>query len=146
MSLQLTGVFETDLWKRVVLQTSEIEPAIRHAVTAIGALNLKSRCIGGDEEDRLRCEFAYKEYGLAIAGIRQRPTEERADIRTKLLACILFACFESFHGDSNAATSQAFAGIDMMNEYLESRQRLSQKLPASHLYRMTPKLPKLFST
>lgn len=48
--------------------------------------------------------------------------ERRADIRTKLLACILFTCFESYHGDSIAATRQTFAGIDMMNEYLSHRK------------------------
>jgi hypothetical protein len=122
-AIQLSGSFDTDLWQRVVLQTSETEPAIRHAVTAIGALNFKARAIGGDEADRLRCEFAYRQYGLAIAGIRQRTAERQADIRTKLLACILFTCFESYHGDSEAAATQTFAGIDMMDEYLESRER-----------------------
>jgi len=126
-AIQLSGSFDTDLWKRVVLQTSETEPAIRHVVTAIGALNFKSRVIGGDELDKPRCEFAYREYGLAIAGIRKRTMECRADIRTKLLACILFTCFESYHGDSRAAATQTFAGIEMMNEYLESRQRAREE-------------------
>lgn len=122
-ALQLSGSFETDLWQRVVLQASETEPAIRHAITAIGALNFKSKMVGGDETDMLRYEFAYREYGLAIAGIRKRTCERQADIRTKLLACILFTCFESYHGDIQAATSQTYAGIEMMNEYLECRQR-----------------------
>ncbi|KAH8763982.1 hypothetical protein F5882DRAFT_244983, partial [Hyaloscypha sp. PMI_1271] len=35
---QLTGLFSTDLWKRLILQVCETHPSVRHAIIALGAL------------------------------------------------------------------------------------------------------------
>jgi hypothetical protein len=37
---QLSGYFETELWNRLVLQACESSSSIRHAVIAIGTLDL----------------------------------------------------------------------------------------------------------
>ncbi|KAH8601863.1 hypothetical protein B0O99DRAFT_501427, partial [Bisporella sp. PMI_857] len=125
MACQLTGPLETDLWKMLVLQSSETEPSIRHAVTAIGALNLNSSLCQEDDMQVTQLEFAYKEYGLAIVNLRKYTLRDNANICTKLIACILFAYFESFHGNSNIATSQVYAGIDMLTDHIA---RLEGKL------------------
>ncbi|KUJ19427.1 uncharacterized protein LY89DRAFT_716937 [Mollisia scopiformis] len=114
----LTGFRDSDIWSKVVLQASETDSCIRHAVTAIGALNFKDWVRKDNEKARL--EFAYREYDRAIVGLRNAGPQ--ADIRTKLISCILFACFESYHGNSETATAQVFAGIELMEQY--SRQRL----------------------
>ncbi|KAE8454290.1 hypothetical protein EG329_005215 [Mollisiaceae sp. DMI_Dod_QoI] len=115
----LTGFRESEIWSRVVLQASETDPWIRHAVTAIGALNFKDWIKKDNEKDRL--QFAYREYDMAIVGLRKASSEGQADTRTKLLACILFACFEAYHGNIETATGQVFAGVELMEQYTKRR-------------------------
>ncbi|RDW63314.1 hypothetical protein BP6252_10859 [Coleophoma cylindrospora] len=113
----LTGVRASDFWTRVVLQASEAESSIRHAATAIGALILKH---DGDL-DRDRREFAYTQYHKALMGVRKGIITNACDVRTKLISCVLFACFESYHGNNEAAVSQIFAGVEMIDECSRGR-------------------------
>lgn len=69
----------------------------------------------------LRREFAYREYHRAILSLKKGIMEKRIDLRTRILACILFACFESYHGNNDEAASQIVAGIEMIGEYLKIR-------------------------
>lgn len=117
---QLTGVVESDLWSRLVPQTCEAEPCIRHAVIAIGALDFKTPNLAYGSFSGNQ-EFAYQQYGLAIAELRKANQEGRADIRTKLIACLLFACFEFYHGNSDLASSQVLAGVEMLRDYAKFR-------------------------
>ena len=140
---QLTGCLESDLWSRVVLQASETAPCIRHAVTAIGTLNLKgwrdaslspagpphSHQHQNSNLEKKRVQFAYHEYNSAIVGMRQANTGGQTDIRTKLLACLLFACFETYHGNRDVATAQVFAGIEAIDDYNHLRTSSDQWLP-----------------
>ncbi|KAH9223321.1 hypothetical protein DL95DRAFT_128453 [Leptodontidium sp. 2 PMI_412] len=119
---QLTGCLESELWSRVVLQASETAPCIRHAVTAIGTLNLKGWRDGNNSSnsqrlDQKRLQFAYHSYHSAIVDMRRSTSEGQTDIRTKLLACLLFACFETYHGNRDVATAQVFAGIEAIDSY-----------------------------
>ncbi|PVH86472.1 hypothetical protein DL98DRAFT_649931 [Cadophora sp. DSE1049] len=138
---QLTGCLESDLWSRVVLQASETAPCIRHAVTAIGTLNLKGwretppspspaqHQHWHSDLEKKRLQFAYHEYQSAIVGMRRESTEGETDIRTKLLACLLFACFETYHGNRDVAAAQVFAGIEAIDEYNRLRASTEPTLP-----------------
>ena len=106
-----------------MLQASQAEPCIRHAVIAIGALDFKNDDGKGKDLERIRREFAYSEYQKAIVGLKQSIVAKDCDIRTKLLSCILFACFEAYHGNNEIALSQIFAGIEMMEEYSKQREK-----------------------
>ncbi|XMA15592.1 hypothetical protein WAI453_008383 [Rhynchosporium graminicola] len=131
---QLTGCLESDLWSRVVLQASESAPCIRHAVTAIGTLNLKGWRDGNSQRhlqyEKKRLQFAYHEYHSAIVCMRQSTSEGGTDIRTKLLACLLFACFETYHGNRDVATAQVFAGLQAIDEYNTLRSQSPFPHPA----------------
>jgi hypothetical protein len=48
-------------------------------------------------------------------------TEKKIDLRTRILSCVLFACFESYHGNDEEAVSQIIAGTEMAREYLKAR-------------------------
>ncbi|RDW57356.1 hypothetical protein BP5796_12806 [Coleophoma crateriformis] len=122
----LTGVRASDFWTRVVLQASEADPNVRHAATAIGALIL-TFSKRDDELGRERQEFAYSQYHKALVGLRKAVMADSCDMRTKLISCILFACFESYHGNNESAVSQIFAGIKMMDEYSKGRNTGDQR-------------------
>lgn len=117
------SVQDSEFWSRVVLQAAQAEPSIRHAATAIGALDLKGlNSLGDGDSVKYRRQFAYKEYQKAIVGLRKTLAAKDCDIRTKLTATILFACFEAYHGNNETALTQIFSGIEMMEDYAKKRK------------------------
>jgi hypothetical protein len=131
---QLSGFRELEFWNRIVLQASHAEPSLRHAATAIGALDFKAISAPGDAEAvRFRKQFAYQEYQKAIVGVRKTLSAKDCDIRTKLIACALFACFEAFHANYEVALTQIFAGIEMIEEHERKRRDPSPKSNAPPL-------------
>lgn len=100
---QLSGFFGEDMWDRLVLQTSHFEPAIRHAVIALGSLH--ERFVGHSglisQRDSLD-NFALQQYNLAIRSLMEPVSrKKRPSTDVCLVACTLFACFEV--GLSNGA-------------------------------------------
>lgn len=68
-----------------------------------------------------RLEFAYREYGKAISCLKAAIAQKKLSIRTSLLTSLLFICFETYHGNSDSASAQVYAGLEVMDQY--SRQR-----------------------
>jgi hypothetical protein len=92
-SPQLAGFFGSDFWERLVLQTAYHEPAVRHAVVAVGSLHemFEHQIVMTDANKA----FALKEYSLAIKDLLNPVSangERRIDVC--LITCILFICFE----------------------------------------------------
>ena len=121
-SRQLAGYFESGLWNRIVLQASETSVAVRHAVIAIGALNLKTWSFNGEAVEKRRREFVYHQYSLAIREMRKTTASGLTDSRTMLMITILFFCFELYHGNNDAAAAQVHSGIRIMDEYEKFRR------------------------
>ncbi|KAG9233750.1 hypothetical protein BJ875DRAFT_463385 [Amylocarpus encephaloides] len=120
-ALQLTGCHDLDIWTNIVPQVSEIEPSIRHAVTAIGALNLRTSEQSKIEDVKTtsqRQAFAYRQYSKALVGVRKSIMKGGMNIRSTLLACILFATFESLHGNAISMTSQVGLGIKLIADHM----------------------------
>lgn len=91
---QLAGFFGSDFWEKLVLQAAHHEPAVRHALVAIGSAHEMSghRSKTVDVDCRT---FALEQYNLAIRallGPLARDGERAVDVC--LISCILFACFE----------------------------------------------------
>lgn len=87
----LSGIFNPTFWTRLVLQATHHEPAIKHAVIALGALHECAQ-VGSRDEPSI---FAMQQYGKAI-GCLVEPIQGRqkqaADVA--LMTCVLFVCFE----------------------------------------------------
>lgn len=90
-SPQLSGFFGSAFWERLVLQAAHHEPAIRHAITAIGSLH-QQHLVGKD----VGSTFALKQYNLAIRSLLAPLEQQRKrGINVCLISCILFTCFEA---------------------------------------------------
>ena len=114
---QLTGLFSTVLWKRLILQVCETHPSIRHAVIALGALDPKTwRSHARTPDETRRRQFAYHEYSLAIADMRSTISQDNLDLRSKLIACIICVCFEIYHFNKNGAIAQIRAMSFLIEE------------------------------
>ncbi|KUJ16375.1 uncharacterized protein LY89DRAFT_719102 [Mollisia scopiformis] len=66
-TVQLSGSRYSELWNRVVLQGSEMEACVRHAVVAIGALDFHKLSHGGTDLQSIHREFTFREYGALTA-------------------------------------------------------------------------------
>jgi hypothetical protein len=89
-SPQLAGLFGSAFWERLVLQAAHYEPAIRHAITAIGSLH-EQHIFGRGSE----VSFALQQYNLAIKSLLAPPSPgQQRGLDVSLIACILFTCFE----------------------------------------------------
>jgi hypothetical protein len=124
----LAEYLDSSLWNTIVLQATEQEPFIRHAVIALGALNKSVEVqiersafsLGRVHGDTAHYEAAYREYGKSIRGIRKACEEQRRSKRTILIACLLAICFEYFHGNVASAMAHIRSGIKLINEWFWS--------------------------
>jgi hypothetical protein len=129
----LSGFFDSEIWNRIILQACQSESSIRHAVIAIGALDMTSMAArdfqagnscGGivkkDEAVNNHHRFALKQYSKAIACMRDAVKRGDQPIRTALLACMLIICFETYHGDHKAALAQMQIGLGLITDRFRS--------------------------
>jgi hypothetical protein len=122
----LAGFFPTDFWTRIALQEGHSEPTIRHAVVALGAL---TKSVHESEHQPFGMimppssssvehhEFALSQYNKAIINMRQTLSGGKPPIRTALIACLLFVCFENFQGDCEAATKHLQCGLSLLDQW-----------------------------
>lgn len=100
---QLTGFYADDFWNNLVLRATHYEPALHHAVVALGSLHerfLKNDGLISKSSDKsdlqlYHDDFAVRQYNSAIqclVGAFCRKEKQAIDVC--LLSCILFACFE----------------------------------------------------
>jgi hypothetical protein len=61
-------------------------------------------------------EAALEHYGAALAEIACAPSAGTANLRSAVLCCLLFASFESMHGDKTAALAHVHNGMKMLDE------------------------------
>jgi hypothetical protein len=104
----LSGFYGPSLWNQIVLQASEAEESIRHAVISIGALDMNT--VAGNagrkaKEMEDHHVFALKQYSKAINALRQKAEVlgTKYDLRTALVASLLSICFETYHGNYESA-------------------------------------------
>jgi Fungal specific transcription factor domain len=128
---RMSGYVDESIWNRLVLHASENEPSIRHAVIAIGALDMaleeaaepQSRLAAlhiGDEGSKpvSHHQFALQQYAKAIKRMRETLSEPRKDMRNTLIACLLFVCFETFLGNNEVALNETKSGFKLISGWL----------------------------
>ena len=97
-SVQMAGFFSSEVWDRLILQATHYEPAIRHAVLALGSLHERFE----NEDQSLQKQtwsrdeggFALEHYNLAIQSLMNPVNCGRLNIDVCLIACMLFCSFE----------------------------------------------------
>jgi hypothetical protein len=137
---ELSGFFDSVFWTQSVLRTCHAEPAIRHAVIALGALyktlEKSSESPPGspsqldqynpDDSPAKHCAVAFQQYSAACAAVRQfRPGDSRSH-RTTLMASVLLTCFDSFIGHHQLAIEQIQSGLRLLDQLRAERVQAFQ--------------------
>lgn len=132
---ELSGFFDNMFWSRGVLQECHSEAAIRHAVIALGALYKtlektcesppSSPCNQHDPVDTpfKHWEMAVKKYSSAIQELCAYTSDDTRTHRTRLMASVLLACFDSFIGHHRQAILQIQNGLGLLEQLRVQRRR-----------------------
>ena len=117
----LAEYFDTSIWDTIVLQASEQEHFIKHAIIALGALTKSHEATTNNKGVPGRVlisgsphyQVAFQHYGNSIQGIRKACAEQPKSRRTILIACLLAVCFEYYHGNIDLAIAHVKNGIKL---------------------------------
>jgi hypothetical protein len=120
---QLSGPFDwSDFWQRL-LQATHREPAIRHAVVALGALHERFEILPhtnlnftlSKREDHN--VFAMQQYSKAIKALlgSNGGQEKAADVA--LVTCVFFVYYETLRGHHAMAISHIHGGIKILSAF-----------------------------
>ncbi|KAK3403589.1 hypothetical protein B0T20DRAFT_450414 [Sordaria brevicollis] len=130
---ELSGFFDSGFWSRTVLQECHSEPTIRHAVVALGALykTLEKTCEsppGSPASDRDPTDLAMTHFRMALEKYHEAirsllNTADPMSNRTRLMASVLLACFDSFVGDHKQAIFQIQTGLQLLEKLRAERRR-----------------------
>ncbi|WXC52842.1 hypothetical protein QX201_012509 [Fusarium graminearum] len=108
----LSGPIDPYFWTHIVLQFSEVEPAVRHSVMTISSLFENRR--NPDKSSALAIQrnvVALKHYNAAI---RELQSPKSPDLILTLLTCLLFVCIEVLHSNSDVAIRHCYHGINLL--------------------------------
>ncbi|RFU81972.1 c6 zinc finger domain [Trichoderma arundinaceum] len=123
---ELSGYFDSTFWTQRVLQECHFEPSIRHAVVALGALykTLEQSCEPDSTPlpgamsrlDSVMCHWqvAIRKYGEACNAMVLLGGDKLSTNKTRLMASVLLACFDSFIGDHRQAIVQIQTGLRLL--------------------------------
>ncbi|KFY02918.1 hypothetical protein V490_00366 [Pseudogymnoascus sp. VKM F-3557] len=138
---QLSRFFGDDFWERLLLQAALHEPAIRHAIMALGSLHVKSKqdnnLVGQGQTNGWTDDFASKNYSQAINTLLESSSREgQQAIDVYLICSILFACLETMLSRYGSAITHVQSGIKILcevNYIKETRRHQHNALKVSKL-------------
>ncbi|KAH8885510.1 hypothetical protein GQ53DRAFT_659947, partial [Thozetella sp. PMI_491] len=125
------GWFDANLLSRTIPQLSHEDTAVKYAAMAIGALASAQASRGParlcDTPLMLDTKPHYKNaltyYGQAMHQLGRQASRTQAGkesyIRSAVIACLLFVCFETLHGNQSGAVQHIKHGLTIVQQFLE---------------------------
>jgi hypothetical protein len=131
-AVTLDGFFQSPFWAQLVLQESHAVPPIHHLIASIGALtkclerssgpDLKVNVIqSGDQAHYVNALSYYQKATRALNAHLNGSDGRGPEVRTALIACLLFVCFETILGAVATTVRQTYGGLNILREYYASR-------------------------
>ncbi|TQS32279.1 hypothetical protein Golomagni_07411, partial [Golovinomyces magnicellulatus] len=114
----LTNQVDSPFWDRIVLQTFHVEPAIKHAVLAIGAIHNHMIASGDASIARQHLLYAERHYVIGLREARRLiATVSTSQTSRVLIVCILFILWESMRGNYAASKSHMDSGRALLSKF-----------------------------
>ena len=126
---ELSGYFDSVFWTQRVLQECHVEPAVRHAAVALGALykTLEQSAKTPSPTDSAETtpssakqiishwQVAVRQYSEACNAMMLLNGQTQHSNRTRLMSSVLLASFDAFIGDHKQAIIQIQSGLGLMD-------------------------------
>ena len=129
-STELAGCITPELWSTRILLVASYQPAVKHAVIAIGALHEGFHL----HPHAPSTKFAIQQYSRAIRAVSSlhlNGTTEAVDVA--LLSCMLFTAFESLRGYQKSALTHINSGIRIASAQEAEHGNAQEKHPSWNL-------------
>lgn len=119
---KIPGCFASSFWDTLVLQACCSEPAVWHAVLALGSahqregklesLGRENRGSSVDEQE----QFTLRQYSKAIRQLQPHfSNKTRASIRVALVTCLVFICVEILRGNYRSGHQHLKSGMRLLD-------------------------------
>lgn len=117
----LETVFNSPLWRRLVLQISQTDRAVYHAANALGALHEDSgqnqMRVSGENLRRHHHRFALEQAARAVSYLRHRQASQDPEYcEVLLLCCLLFILCDLILGQYEKAFQHLRNGLQILEE------------------------------
>lgn len=126
----LTGYFDNDFWKKLLLQISTSEPTVRHAILAVGALH-EHYGIEHLESSHKNRQLALNHYIRAVKLLTGQDKHKKQSIEIIAVTCLLFACLELLLNDISGAIAHIRSGVLIIRSWKAKNNRLRRRLTGS---------------
>ncbi|KAK5658369.1 hypothetical protein OQA88_2345 [Cercophora sp. LCS_1] len=138
------GWFPTTLFGQTIPHLGRTEPAVRYAAIAVGALanavapgTLPKPANPTGTSTHYNRALTY--YGRALRLVRlQQDINSDYTLRVAVIACVLFACFEALHDNSDSAISHITHGLMIVEQFLCSAEPGGSPTPIKRESSPTP--------
>jgi hypothetical protein len=135
---EISGYLPSEFWDTLLLQASHTDPAILHAVIALGSLHEiyeehTSRCLENGEALERR-QFALQQSNKAIRHLSTQLSIAPPSGEVILICCLLFICLETFQGDYQAALTHLNSGLRILGSLMHKDRYppLPSEMPCYH--------------
>ncbi|KAH6642151.1 hypothetical protein C7974DRAFT_384930 [Boeremia exigua] len=122
----LSGRFDRDFWSKTSLQMAHAEPAVRHAVIALGYLNQTES--GSLKHARSKFQVVngnnvfLHHYNQAVRKLVSRMAEPSYSPEIGLVTCLLFVCIEFLRGNYCTGFTHMTNGLSLIREWQQQRR------------------------
>jgi hypothetical protein len=118
----LSGFFPSDFWTRFLPQISHRYPAIRHAVSAVGAVYGK-QLLPANADSADAEQFILQQYNKAIQSfLGQLNSPQTVGIDFVLVTCLLFVCLETLRSKNVRALDHIQSGVQILASRLKEKK------------------------
>lgn len=122
---EILGHQDADFWKKLFLQVSYSEPAIKHALIAVAAIHesidLSATAGYNDEVVRMKRAFSLAHYNRAIQLLTRHKQDSCDRLGVALIMCILFIVFEEFQSGFAAFALHLHGGLALLHQWNSSK-------------------------
>ncbi|KAF2806269.1 uncharacterized protein BDZ99DRAFT_362968, partial [Mytilinidion resinicola] len=117
----LSSHFDSEFWSRISLQLAQSEPAIRHALIALGYLHKTESGNLRDARTRFAARSENKilllNYNKAVKHLADRMVEPSYTPEIGLVTCLLFICIEYMRGNWATAFMHLTNGLNIISAW-----------------------------
>jgi hypothetical protein len=135
LAASLDGQFDSEFWSKLVLQLSQSEPSIRHAVSAVSiSYQDIELCVRNSASYVKSSPDAQLEWNKAIKALSRRIETDPSSSLVPLVCCLLFTCVEMFRGNVDPAFLHIESGFNILASSRPSsdpglKQEIRTKVP-----------------
>lgn len=115
---RISGLLRNDFWFRLVYQMGYSEPAVRHALIAVGYLFERQGRDHALQHHRFPIysedEFLLRQYNRAIGCLVKRIADKSDSSEVSIVTCVLFMCLDSMMQRDSACFVHYKSGLDIL--------------------------------